>query len=256
MVEDSIFIKDLRKEIHISLYRMSFLPYKEGFRPRLSPENEVTYTSLENYKETFSEYPGQININTKLGSFLYRIASDEREPRIWFEIGTWNGLGTTTCILDGFQERGTGDCKLYSLEADPVFYEIAQKNLENHPMRSALHLSYAKGGDGVFLLPEEIQEKDNRHFELFYDYERTFWYKAPCFAYPELPEVAILDGGEYSGYMDWMNLPKEALQWIILDDMNCMKNKRVFEEISEMPEWNCVYLDKKDRNGSAIFRKN
>lgn len=237
---------------------MSFLPYKEGFRPTISPEDKLIYTPLEKYKDTFSEYPGQININTKLGSFLYRIASDEREPRIWFEIGAWNGLGTTSCVLDGFQERGTGDCKLYSLEADPVFYEIAQKNLENHPMRSSLQLSYAKSGDGLFLLPEEIhdKEKENRHFELYYDYERTFWEMAPSFKYPELPEVAILDGGEYSGYIDWINLPKDALQWIILDDINCMKNKRVFEEISKMPEWTCKYTDKKDRNGYAIFCKN
>jgi hypothetical protein len=91
---------------------------------------------------------------------------------------------------------------------------------------------------------------------LYYDYEKTFWKKAPCFEYPELPEVAILDGGEYSGYLDWVNLPKDALQMVILDDINCMKNKRVLEEISEMPEWNCIVKDIEDRNGYAIFRKN
>jgi hypothetical protein len=235
---------------------MSFLEYKEGFRPSISPEDEATYTSLENYRTLFSEYPGQINMSTQLGSLIYRIASDEREPRIWLEIGTWNGLGTTTCILDGFQERGTTDCKLYSLEADPLFFEIAQKNLEAHPMRESLHLTYAKSGDGPFLRPEEIEEQTNRHFELHYDYEKTFWDRAPCFKYPELPEVAILDGGEYTGSMDWMNLPKESLQWIVLDDINCMKNKVVYQEILSMPEWSCITVNTKERNGFAIFRKN
>lgn len=236
---------------------MSFLNYKEGFRPtKVYPENETIYIPVEKYRNIFSDHPGQINTTTKLGSFIHKLASDEREPRIWFEIGTWNGLGTTTCILDGFQERGTGDCKLYSLEADPLFFEIADKNLETHPMKEALHLTYAKSGEGLFLQPEEIEEKETDHFKMYYEYEKTFWERAPCFTYPEHPEVAILDGGEYTGYLDWVNLPKDSLQWIVLDDIHCIKNKAVYQEISSMTEWNCVTVNTKERNGFAIFRKN
>jgi hypothetical protein len=71
-----------------------------------------------------------------------------------------------------------------------------------------------------------------------------------------LPEVAILDGGEYSGYLDWINLPKQNLQYVILDDINCLKNKRVFEELSSSSDWTPFKVNTKERNGFAIFRKN
>ncbi len=237
---------------------MSYTPFEEDNRPGINVQQEIYRIPLDKYKDTYSEHLGQINEETQLGNFLTRLASDDREPRIWFEIGAWNGLGTTTCVLDGFGNREDQDVILYSLEADPVFYEIAKSNLKNHPNKKNLVLFYGKSGEGLFLLPHEIPEEDkkNRHFELYYDYERTFWERAPCFPYPQLPEVAILDGGEYSGYLDWINLPKDNLKYVILDDINCLKNKRVFEELSENTEWTLFKVNKQERNGFAIFRKN
>jgi hypothetical protein len=237
---------------------MSYTLFEEENRPGINPENEIYRIPLEKYKDTYAQYPGQINLSTQLGSFLYRIASDDREPKIWFEIGAWNGLGTTTCVLDGFAEREDKNVVLYSLEADPVFYELAKHNLKSHPTRENLVLVYGKSGEGVFPSPEELSEEDkkNRHFELYFDYERVFWQRAPCFSYPQLPEVAILDGGEYSGYLDWINLPKQNLQYVILDDINCLKNKRVFEELSSSSDWTPFKVNTKERNGFAIFRKN
>ena len=236
---------------------MSYIPFEEDNRPGVNTENEVYRVPIEKYKLTYAEHMGQINEETQLGSFLYRLASDDREPRIWFEIGAWNGLGTTSCVLDGFQEREDKNVILYSLEADPAFYEIAKSNLKDHPCRENLVLFYGKSGEGLFLHPNEIPEgdKQSKHFEMYYDYERTFWERAPCFTYPQLPEVAILDGGEYSGYLDWINLPKDALKYVILDDINCLKNKQVFAELCASEDWKPFKVNTQERNGFAIFRK-
>lgn len=236
---------------------MSYIPFEEETRPGVNTENEVYRIPLEKYKSTYAEHLGQINDMTQLGSLLYRLASDDREPRIWFEIGAWNGLGTTSCVLDGFQEREDKNVLLYSLEADPAFYEIAKANLKDHPCRQNLVLFYGKSGEGLFLQPHEIpeQDKQSKHFEMYYDYERTFWERAPCFTYPQLPEVAILDGGEYSGYLDWINLPKDNLKYVVLDDINCLKNKQVFQELSTDDTWQPFKVNTQERNGFAIFRK-
>jgi hypothetical protein len=237
---------------------MSYTLFEEENRPGINVNQEIYRIPLEKYKSTYAEHLGQINEETQLGSFLNRLASDDREPCIWFEIGAWNGLGTTSCILDGFGEREDKNVVLYSLEADPAFYEIAQSNLEDHPCRENLVLFYGKSGEGQFPTPEEVPEEDraSHHFQMYYDYERTFWERAPCFSYPQLPEVAVLDGGEYSGYLDWLNLPKQNLRYVILDDINCLKNKKVFEELSANPDWKPFKVNKEERNGFAIFRKN
>ncbi len=236
---------------------MSYIPFNENERPLVNKEDGVDMISLEEYKGLFEKHLGQIHNETQLGSFIYGLASDDEEPRIWFEIGAWNGLGTTSCVLDGFQEREDKDVLLYSLEADPAFYEIAKTNLKNHPCRQNLVLFYGKSGEGLFLQPHEIPEEDkqSKHYEMYYDYERTFWERAPCFTYPQLPEVAILDGGEYSGYLDWINLPKDNLKYVVLDDINCLKNKQVFQELSTDDTWQPFKVNTQERNGFAIFRK-
>lgn len=226
-----------------------YLPYCGTSRPMMY-HGSVLQLPLPAYKTMYSNQPGQITKESGMGSILYDLASAKEGPKVWFEIGAWNGLGTTVCILDGFLQR-EDDIHLYSLEADPVFFEIAQENLKHHPMLSTLSLHYAKSGEGEFPL---VEAKDD-HYYMFYAYERHFWEIAPPFSFPVPPEVAVLDGGEYTGELDWAHLPKDNLKWVFLDDICCMKNKKVYEGLLADLSWSLIKVDMSDRNGYAVFKR-
>ena len=59
---------------------------------------------------------GQINMDTSIGKMLYAFAQDDNITNI-LEIGTWNGLGSTKCIVSGLQNRKT-PYTFYSLECN------------------------------------------------------------------------------------------------------------------------------------------
>ena len=67
--------------------------------------------------------PGQINRGSFLGDFLYK-ESQKESNKIFVETGTWNGQGSTWCILQGIIDSKRDDCYFYTLEINPnVFYE-------------------------------------------------------------------------------------------------------------------------------------
>ena len=49
---------------------------------------------------------GQINLDSNIGLLLRDLASNEKYNTI-LEIGTWNGLGSTKCFIEGFKFRNT-----------------------------------------------------------------------------------------------------------------------------------------------------
>ena len=64
---------------------------------------------------------GQINRGSLLGEHIYKICC-QCDIRTIFEIGTWNGLGTTKCIRDAIMDSGKED---YITETEA---EIKKKN--------------------------------------------------------------------------------------------------------------------------------
>ncbi len=67
--------------------------------------------------------PGQINNNTEFGQILYDLSCN-KEYTSYVEIGTWDGQGSTKCIMDGLLSRKDLSI-LYSLETNKKFYDIA-----------------------------------------------------------------------------------------------------------------------------------
>ena len=68
---------------------------------------------------------GQIKMDTDFGRALNLIASNDRY-KTFLEVGTWCGLGSTKCLLDGIILRDDG-AKLISLESNYKFYDITKK---------------------------------------------------------------------------------------------------------------------------------
>ena len=236
-------------------------PYVKGhcFHSISNDGSSLIYEPDDIVSQRFTKMPGQITRDSPFGQQLYILAKNG--PRMWIEIGTWNGLGSTQCILDGFAERlHPPPPKLASVEIDPVLLNAAAMNLKAHAARSCVEfydgklMPYSGIPAATFPTPDELGEKEQRspHFFIHYDRERNLYGTAEPFLPPFFPEVAVLDGGEYSGYLDWLHLQKSDLQYLCLDDTHVTKNKRVISELG--PEWTCMVRGD-DRNGWAIFKR-
>lgn len=239
-----------------------YAPYVKGycFQSWSDDRTELIYASEEQTKEYYTKIPGQINRDSLFGAELYKLA--KTGPHMWMEIGTWNGLGSTKCILDGFADRTDTDVapKLASVEIDPVLFNAAAENLKSHPARHCVEfyqgklMPYSMTPAATFPTPAELgtAEQQNLHYFIHYDRERALYENAEPFLPPFFPQVALLDGGEYSGYLDWLHLQKSDLQYLCLDDTHVTKNKKVISELGS--EWECM-VSGNDRNGWAIYRR-
>ena len=209
------------------------------------------------FKNKFVKIPGQISPESSLGSLLTFYASQDMY-KYWVEIGSWNGLGSTLCILNGFKEKLEQNPKLLSFELDPVMFNVANENLKEHPAFSCVTFLNNKLDSKNLEFPseEDISEEDKKspHYIIHFDREKTLWNLAKGISLPFSPHAILLDGGEYSGYLDWLSIDKTNLKLIFLDDTNCYKNTKVVEELDKNSEWNCIKKSS-ERNGFAVYLK-
>ena len=100
-----------------------------------------------------------------------------------------------------------------------------------------------------------LSEEDKKYPHFFIHYEREkALYSMAAPVYPDFaPEVAVLDGGEYSGGLDWLHLDKTNLKYLCLDDTNTHKNREVIRALDS--QWRLLSKGE-DRNGWAIYSKN
>jgi hypothetical protein len=219
----------------------------------------LEYKHIDEMADILQKVPGQINQQSELGSILYSLMT-QGTPKKWLEIGTWTGNGTTLCVLNGMAARdSTEGVEFWSYEADPDMYKIAKKNLENNPFYGT-NFTLVKGRipcAELFMKPHEVpasEKKLGNHYELYYEKEKILYETCAQVTPTFNPQVVILDGGEFSGMMDWKGVPKEELEYVILDDINCFKNRAVYKEILTTPHWELFKENHSERNGWAIFR--
>jgi hypothetical protein len=71
---------------------------------------------------------------------------------------------------------------------------------------------------------------------------------------PNFIDLLLLDGGEFSTYSEFKALEDRLIGWVLLDDTNTRKCKKLFLELSESDSYNLIYSSD-ERNGVAVFRK-
>jgi hypothetical protein len=229
------------------------VPYVKGY-VYVTYTGQFVFEREEIARKKYISVPGHIRRGTPFGDFIYDLASKEKGPKQWLEIGSWNGLGSTFCILDGFAQRLEESPHLYSLELDPMMCGVAKENVSEHIAAPCVDFIQDKLSSDINTPFPEVVE-DNRHFFLHYEREKALYTEAKGFKPPVKPEVALLDGGEYSGALDWIHLDKSNLTWLLLDDTNVTKNINLVKELKAMAEWRLVREETEDRNGWAVFER-
>lgn len=156
--------------------------------------------------------PGQMLRGTPIGDLVYETA---RRPdiNIIVEIGTWTGLGSTKCVIEGI--KGKEKCRFISIEAWPEKYQQAKINVGVVPNVELVL--------GCIIKPENIPTFSNLS-----QFHRD-WLNREIGYYKSIPNVLsiippkidflILDGGEFTSDMEF-DLLNERSKYILMDDTN------------------------------------
>ena len=198
---------------------------------------------------------GQINLGTTSGDIIYDISKKEDIKNI-VEIGTWNGMGSTSCVIKGIKESNTSK-NFISVELYPDMFNIANSNLKED-------ISYVKLLNGRIIEHNDIYWFDHSTIDFNTNDHARLWYqkdinlltesKNVLDQLPEKIDFLILDGGEYTTYPEWLVL-KSRTRIVALDDSNILKSSRIRKEILESGEYITIYDDLFDRNGFSVFEK-
>jgi hypothetical protein len=200
---------------------------------------------------------GQITLESPEGMELYSRLKDLSQAgtiQTVVEIGTWNGLGSTKCILEAVQGTST---QVWSLECNGEKMDAAKQNLQSL-VSPTVHLVY-----GTIVNPEEVMSNPDV-LEPFEDEINQEWLLADmknCAMAPnvlsELPstiDFLVLDGGEYTTLYEFTLLFPRCTSFIALDDTFTCKTKRVREILLAHPHWKEIYTSE-GRNGFSLFQR-
>lgn len=175
--------------------------------------------------------------------------------KTFLEIGTWNGLGSTTAFANGFKNR-SDDYIFYSLECNKDKCEDAVK----------LH----KSNQNIHILNEVIwNEEPEDFYQIFPQCKTDKMYKKwndidiinmkQCNLFldrkdiPDTFDIILLDGGEFTTYYEFQLL-KNRCKVLMLDDTNTDKCKLIVDEIIADKSWKIVCRDNV-RNGFLIAER-
>lgn len=200
---------------------------------------------------------GQINIDSTFGNLLYKIASLESVKNI-FEVGSWNGEGSTCCLMNGIYKKANNSM-LYSLEANEEMYNQSKLFWNNKDNKNKL-----------VLLNGTLHNKivDLNILNILYN-NNIPYYKEHYIPESDLVKSSnlinidnilnldfiILDGGEYTTQFDYDVLILKNPKYIALDDTNIYKCKNIRKQLLDSNDWELYEENQNDRNGWSIFQK-
>lgn len=188
---------------------------------------------------------GQINLDSVAGQFI-KLLSSQNDVNSIVEIGTWNGLGSTRCVLEGIKQKQ--DCTFISLESNRAMYDLAVKN----NIGQNVSIVYGK------IAHIEALDKSNLVGQ------ESSWLEGDIADYNSCPDVyadlpdkidlLILDGGEFSTREEFSML-RDRSNYIFLDDTKTRKNRDNREELLNSSEFVAMIDDPNSRNGWAVFKR-
>lgn len=202
------------------------------------------------------EIPGQITPTSFEGNELIKIVKRD-DINIIVESGTWEGGGTTLCVLKNLKDHQL----FYSIELYPDVFEKARQNLkdfvikENFIMLNGAMIDFKE----IFYF-DHLKKIDfnNAHAKLWYEKDLANLKNSKNILreLPESIDLLILDGGEWSTYPEWQKL-KDRTKIIFLDDTNTFKTKTIREEIINSKKYKIIIDKTEDRTfrSFAIFEK-
>lgn len=178
------------------------------------------------------------------------------ENKTFLEIGTWNGLGSTKQFVDILKSRNDNYI-FYSLECnsdkcnDARNLYVAEKNIII--LNEVLFNIQPDNFYDIF-----SQCKTNKTYREWHKIDMENIKKCNLFLerdnLPELFDVILLDGGEFTTYFEFQ-LIKDRCKYLLLDDINVTKCRKIVQEIKSDPEkWKIIEENRTTRNGFLVCK--
>lgn len=199
---------------------------------------------------------GQINRGSFLGDYAYNLASNTNLTN-YVEVGTWNGEGSTECLMDGLLGRPDNSC-LYSLEANIEFYNQAKrywdsKGVSPEVLEKKLKLIYGR----LTEIEDVLSVEEVRDHAIFGQHPWLEWRSRNIKEYgqcemvldqlPKEVDVLFLDGGQFSTREEFRKL-KHRTKVILLDDPATYKTESIRKEIvGDRDSWEILFDKPTDR---------
>lgn len=194
---------------------------------------------------------GQIHLGTQFGKVLKELAS-RPDLRSFLEVGTWNGRGSTECLMAGLVGR-TDDWSLVSLEINPVQYATAATRWAGiAPGR--LHLKLGRLGTRI-MHPSAVETHPlvQPEWREWYAGEVRDFRAAPLVPLPPSVDCVLLDGGEFTTCGDWEAVQAAAAPRVVaLDDTRAIKCAGIAAQLYRNPAWEVLGAGD-ERGGWAVF---
>lgn len=193
---------------------------------------------------------GQINDDNVLSTWIRDLCADETN-KVFLEVGTWNGLGSTRVFVDALKNRT--DTTFYSLECNSEKSAHARTFYDGVPRVHILNEIL------VTLTPEQVYEvfpeaKDDPEFSRWNTIDIENMKECEVFSATDTFDVVLLDGGEFTTYHEFQHI-KDKCRYLLLDDTNTNKCKKIVEEVRARPEtWKILAEDATARNGVMMLQ--
>ena len=213
---------------------------------------------------------GEISKQDEFGLALYKTIKSYNLGRI-LEIGSWDGTGSTRCIIDAISELELKHIKrLVCLEINKDRFTQLVKNTKQY--------EWVECYNETSISYNQLYEKD---FNKIWDSPFNGLKKHPTAATREQAEKwfnddvrnlkkaetsfldaddsfydgVLIDGGEFFGYSEFKIL-KDRTNILFLDDYYYgYKTNQVARELLQDTEWDVIAGNKNLRNGYAIFKR-
>jgi hypothetical protein len=191
---------------------------------------------------------GQINMDQTFGKKIYEIAQKDTVRNI-IEIGSWNGQGSTVCLMNGIIFKKNS--KLYSFEACSEMHNKAKTFWNNYHTNNKLHLLNGTLHRNIV----NFQENNPLFVREWYHYEEKVLNQANLIKIDDIENVdfVVLDGGEYTTDGDFEVLVDKNPKYIALDDTRVYKCSKIRQYLLNSNDWKLYDENINERNGWAIF---
>lgn len=205
-------------------------------------------------------HTGQLTLDYVEGHYITQLLRMEcgKRVRTLVEIGTWNGLGSTVCILEGIKDRAY--TSFHSLECNKEKLEQARENLKAQ-LSNKIHLVWGTilpkhyfSLDVIERLFPIVQQSDDLRQFMQVDISNCLLAPNVLDQIPQDIDFLLLDGGDFTTLQEFQILLPRCTAYIALDDTRLEKCKRVREILAELPEWSEIYSSD-GRNGFSVFEK-
>jgi hypothetical protein len=211
---------------------------------------------LNGFMHSSQNNVGQITPDSEIGIEIRKLVARDDVSTI-LEIGTWNGMGSTRCIVEGLKTRSPSTYTFYSIEANSDKCAFAQ-NLYNNMERVHIlnEVIYNEPCENELEIFPELKEREDYAFWHTIDIENMK--DKPLFLLrPNLPsifDVVLLDGGEFTTWFEYQLL-KDRCKILILDDTNTFKCEKIAKEIKSEPNKWKILFESSERQGNIIAER-